>query len=74
VTYSTESMFAYQAGAFDGSVAYPATSATGRSTVISVDTSTGITFSRPVRAASSCGGGETLADEVRPPFVVIWSV
>src|SRR5690242_1237656 len=40
VSHSTDAMFAYHRGAFAGSAAYPATSATGSGIIASVSTST----------------------------------
>src|SRR5579859_4922562 len=45
VCQTTDSMFTYQSGACDGSPAYAATSAHGRSITISVTTSTATTTS-----------------------------
>src|SRR4051812_23004968 len=49
VRHCTESMLAYHSGARDGSPAYAATSAQGRSITISVRTSTAIRSSSPSR-------------------------
>src|SRR5262245_3706453 len=51
VFHSPDSVFPYHSVAFDGSESYAATSAIGRSIVVSVTTSTGMGASRGLRLA-----------------------